>query len=395
MRKGRASTTKSFHRIRASLRNAGRLVSIAICTAAVASACKPDGRVRGASSDTSLMQSQPSADLHNVRVLGGATIGKLVLRPVDTIALGHADSSPAEVRATRVINQREYVLDFAGHALRVFDRSGQVLYTVPIGGPAQAALATPIDLAVRHDTVFVLDLNKEEGISAYDYDGNWLSRIPLKSVGSSMMDIAVDDSTVLIAATLLDSDIRSGDASIVRVVNLDGHSAPVGCAPDSKYRESIVRNGLLQIFRAFGVSSYGGLVYCRQVSTPVVQIIGRDGRRVGVENIAPPHYLWPPEAPMTQNVMAVNRYRSKWMAHTHFYPRPSGFLSVYTTYDQQRGSDVYRLFSCDSARGPVGCDTVSIAGVPQDFIEPDTLAVLAALRDSDDVQRLVLYQLIQ
>jgi hypothetical protein len=322
------------------------------------------------------------------------TTGSLTPLVLDSIAaspLGSdATTTPREVTRARIFGERIFVIDWSAHMVRAFHRSGLPIFSIPIDGRVDG-LDNPMSLAVVRDTLYVLELNKERGITAFDLQGR-RTRHFLLDIGSAAMDVTPVGDTLVVATSALDPDVARGRALLVRTVTREGTTLAAGCTPDPSYRKSVRRRGLLAMFRYVGVTESAGLLYCRQPATPVVQVLHPDGRAAGILRRAPPFYTPPPDVHESMNQVVIDRFRARWTEHTQFYPRPGGFLSVYSTPDSVTGAVRYRLFACDSTAGPVRCHVGESHGEPVAFVAPDTLVVLEPLRSAGQVRRLVWYR---
>lgn len=67
-------------------------------------------------------------------------------------------SMPIGVWIAKVSTNRIFVIDDAGHRFRMYDRRGRQLVALPTRRQASVGLATPTDVALDGDTVFVLNM---------------------------------------------------------------------------------------------------------------------------------------------------------------------------------------------------------------------------------------------
>jgi hypothetical protein len=317
----------------------------------------------------------------------------IFLDRVRTVPLG-ADPirTPASVARAKITRRGIVVIDEAARMVREYSKVGEPSFVIPIGSEAGSNLKSPVALASRGDTLLVLDLDPNRGITAFDTSGREIANTPVK-VPASTVDYVVTQDAYVVATIADTKEIADGAGVILWAVEKNGDATAFGCAPDSLYRRSIKNTGLFQLFRFFGVSSAGEQTFCRQPLSPVVHILDAKTRSVALLRRAPPFYQRPGDIPQTMNNVVVSKFRSTWTEHARFFPRARGFISVYTTFDSQIGRDKHLLFACDSTSGATRCGTRESPGMPLDFLSPDTLVIVEPLKGSRDVQRISFYRI--
>jgi hypothetical protein len=378
---------------RRALKGGARHGLLALCCVGIL-ACREGPEPAVAGTATATYSGDQEAAIAPYGVMAEKDMVPLRLDRVGQISLGRsAAESPASVERVKIGETMIMVVDEAGRRIRTFGRDGRLVANLAIDSTPKRDHRSPVALAARGDSMFVLDLDQSRGVTAYDGQGHRLFQFPIR-LNVSTVDYAVDGQSSVVASMGKDDDILNRRRGLLWTVERDGGSRLIGCVPDPLYRTSLQGDQLFQLFRFFGVAIGYGKVYCRQPVSPVVQMLGLDGRSLGVLRRAPPFYMRPPDiSQRNANKPTMDAFRAKWTEHAYFFPRSKGFLSSYTTFDLKNGRDRHLLFACDSATGPTRCGTSELAGRPADFIAPDTLVVVEPIEHADDLQRLGFYVL--
>lgn len=341
----------------------------------------------------SMDQSPPPAEWSFTRVDSAAT-GTISFVPSREVQLGEGKAA-SSANISRVIATGEgfFVIEGGAPAVVHYDRKGRHRFTIAIAPGKAGKLKTPRALAYRGDTLFVLDLDYRRGIAMFDGVGAHIGTIDLQ-VGSSAFDLSASPTSLAIATIAQDAEIRDGAATMLWFVSAGRAVRDGKCAPDPIYQRSLEQRGFFELFRAVGVSSFGGRTYCRQPVSPVVQVFSDDGAPMESIRLAPPFYVRGPDAPQSMNQLMVDRFSATWTEHRNFFPFQDGFVSVYSNFDTLTSTRRYRLFRCAGVSGPdPRCAVGSITDVPLDFLAPDTLLVLRATEDPLAPPRLALLHL--
>lgn len=296
--------------------------------------------------------------------------------------------TPGSVDHVQITPDRIFVSDNASSLMRGYSRAGVPIFSVPTHRTEQ--LDNPVQLSAIGDTLLVVDIDQHRGMTVIGPDGRIIRAVPLQ-VGSSTVGVAPLDGSLAVGTIAENADLATGHGAFVGVVTKHGELIASGCHPDPLYQESVKRTGLYAMFRFVGVSTRDNNIYCRQPVTPVVQIIGQDGRLVQVIREAPPFYRRGPDRPQSMNQPIVEQFRSTWWEHAQFYPVADGFISVYMTFDIGVGETVYRLFACRKTSGRSSCGVKVVPGIPVTFIQPDTLVTTTPLRRATDTRSLAFY----
>lgn len=351
-----------------------------------------DAGRRGAS-EASTRPVAANADLGRFDRIPESAVHPLGMQLIATVRLGNsAANTPAAVDRLKMSSNRIYVLDEPGRAVRAYDRRGAPIFTLPTGRTGARQLDTPVGLALRGDTLLLVDIDPRRGLSVVASSGVILRQVPLE-VGSTTVGVAPAGERTAVATIVASADISSGRGRLIHVVNDSGVSVASGCTPDPLYVTSVRRAGLFAMFRFTGVTASDGRLYCRQPVTPAIQVLGSRGELVSIIRAAPPFYRRGTDVPQSSNQVVVERFRSTWWEHQYFFPLRGGFVSVYSKYDTSAADSRYRLFGCTSAGTPDDCFAADAPGVPLDLIAPDTLVVSRPLSRVGGIQELAIYEL--
>lgn len=321
--------------------------------------------------------------------LDSSQVAALVLDSAGAIPLrGAGKDAAVEVTSLQATSHALYVIDEGAQAVRKYDRSGRLVFSVPSGRKSGGPLVSPEALAVRGDSLFVMDMKPSRGITILGTDGKVIGHVNVPSP-ASLATLAPTATGFAVTSIGLESSVVEGTATFLWTLGADGSVQPVGCSPDPIYAVSLRKRGFLGLFRNVGVSVNESRLYCRQPVSPVVQVFTLSGDSLPSIKVIPPFYRMGADAPQSMNQLTVNQFTSTWTEHLDFHPFGNGFLSVYAHFDVKRNARVYSLFRCVGDTGPSGyrCGTTEMTRRPLAFIAPDTI-VTVELAEASVVARL-------
>lgn len=386
---GRRSRSAEFRLVATARRGAGTAAAI-LLTFGCDEARKAGERSSPLSEGASPVA---TAELSRFEQLSDRDAPQRQLRLIATVDLGTGtENTPASVSRAKISYNRIYVSDEAGRTIKGYDRRGRLVFTLATRRTGLREIHTPVGLALRGDTLLMVDIDQKRGLTAVDSTGHIAYQRPL-AVGSSTVGVTPFGRDMAVATILENADITEGRGGFIHVVDDTGGSKAAGCLPDPLYRESVRAGGLYAMFRFTGVATSGNLLYCRQPITPVVQVLTSSGDRAHVIRLAPPFYRRGSDVPQSMNQVVLDRFRGTWWEHAHFFPVSSGFVSVYASYDTSTGQTRHRIFGCGAVDAARDCYVSDVPGSPVDVIASDTLVVSLPLRRIGDVQRLAFYRL--
>jgi hypothetical protein len=328
--------------------------------------------------DSEPAEHQASSDSTSWQWVDSSDVTRLDVREVQVVSLA-STLQAAAVNADHLLVHGDaiFVIDDGARAIRRYDRSGQLVFSVPIGKGAASDLLAPHAMVASDEKLFVMDRNHLNGVTVIDAKGKVAKRIKIQST-SSLSGIASDDSILLVARSGLQSELSEPmGVSLLSRVEASGASYPVRCVADPLYRASIRSHGFYSAFRSVGVASLNGIVYCRQPVSPVVQRFRSAGDSLTPIRVVPPFYRRGRDAAMSLNQRDINAFTSTWTEHLDFFPYGGGFYSVYAHFDTVISARKYRLFGCSiKNRVASSCGMANLADRPLSFLPPDTLATL-------------------
>lgn len=370
-----------------------RAISLVVLAVLAVGCNRPGDAGRGGASETSTRAMAANRDLERFERIPDSAVHPLRMQLIATVRLGNsAANTPVAVDRVKLSPNRIYVLDEAGGAVRAYDRRGTPIFTLSTGRSGARQLDTPAGMALRGDTLLLVDIDPRSGLSVVDSSGVILRQVPLE-VGSTTVGVAPAGERTAVATIVSSADVISGRGRFIHVVNDSGVSVASGCTPDALYAASVRRGGLFAMFRFTGVTASDGRLYCRQPVTPVIQVLDSRGELVNVIRTAPPFYRRGTDVPQSSNQVVVERFRSTWWEHQYFFPLRGGFVSVYSKYDTSAADSRNRLFGCTSLGTPGDCFVADAPGAPLDLIAPDTLVVSRPLSRVGGIQELAIYEL--
>lgn len=313
-------------------------------------------------------------------------VSPLSLRKVRFITLGDSDSAPARVQDVLVIGDSIFVLDDFAKRVRVYDRHGRPLLTFGNDGHGLDGFADPWSLASSGDRVLVLNMRRTRPVQIWDRHGTYVGTHAIVRWASPTGMVAVGNTVVLSTFTPAKVD---GHEFLVFIADSAGVLVGHGCLRDSRYAVSASHQGILPMFSPSTLTTDGRRIYCTQPASAVVQELDLRGNLVGVMRRTPPFYRAPTDAPNSMNPKMIYRFLSTWTGLRKFYPRPGGFISLYSTADSTK--DLYKIFACDSSRGPIRCSAGDSPGRLVAVLPGDTMVVLEPPRAGSALPQLGLY----
>jgi hypothetical protein len=347
----------------------------AILSAVVAACGTHVERKSGEPPDSKSSPADVSAETY--RILGPGQVDSMKLSEVAFVSLGtDTNSSPRSIHSLAVSRNGIALADGVRHQIRNFDRSGRSKGTLQYDG-VDGSLKTPVSISVMADTAYVLDLDENRGVTVTTEAGRISRRIPLET-GSSGFSIAATENGLIGTGVGSDAGIRAGTVRFAYRLDHNGRKLSTMCTPDPVYAASIARNGMFQLFRAAGVSTRDGRVFCRQPVSPLVQVFDTRGNRLPYPMVAPPFYLRQNDAPQSMNQRALERFAATWTEHRAFHPTADGYLSVYSRFDPKAQRVRFQLFRCRAAKSvEMRCGVAESEREPLAFVEPDTIVTAA------------------
>jgi hypothetical protein len=350
----------------------GVLVALVGCTA------RDGATSRGNEADASAPQpASPEQPIDFHYEVGGNGESNLALKRVSTIRLGaRIDETPTDVRSLIVQGRRIFVLDGKMRRLRGYDIAGKLVFNVGKWGKDDGEMDTPVALKMQGDTLMLLDLSHVDHVKLYSLDGEYLTArvFPLPE-GATSFEVSRER---MVFATLSGRQKYSLSYAMMGTDN-HGHVLWLGCQADPQYAASDKAHEMASKYAFRTVASSADRLYCIQPLSPLVQIYDTLGNFVGAFRRAPTFYKPPTHVAETQNVKEMLQYESQWTLHAGIFAFPGGILSVYQTYDLQRGAMNYLLFRCDSlttATPNARCATAKSPGQPVGLVGTDTLLVV-------------------
>jgi len=334
-------------------------VVVALMAGAFTTAC----RAAMASDDISAFPSTTA--------VAASSVGNLTLESIDSLQLGVRDSTQIG-RVTHFLPtaDRYYVIDGVSKHVLAFDHHGVFVSQIGRTGAGLDEYEDPYRVAVRGDSVFVLDLARFSHVLAFDRAGSYIGGFDWKNERMPT-DLLLTPSGMIISTTVQPEQGRV--ANVLHLVGAGDDGEATSCQVDPRIVESERKNGMLGALAFARLSAFGDRVYCAQATTPVVQVVDTTGRRLAPLTIKPPFYIAPVDRPLTMNTKHMMAFNASFTTHVSFAPTRSGFVSTYSQYDTTSQRTSYLLFACDSAQGSRQCGTARTERRVVHFATPDTL----------------------
>ena len=204
-------------------------------------------------------------------------------------------------------------------------------------------------LAVDGDTVFVVDPGRGRAITTFDWNGELIAvgQLPLSH---PPLVVRARASQMYVLAYPAANPAQEAEEGRDRVWIIDSGREVIGhgCSADPRYIESNVQDGRIGRMLGGSIALEADRLYCVQAISPMIQVMGLDGGELGVITIRPPFYQDPVDAPFAMDREHALQFLSEWTAHRGVYPlrEGTGFVSVYSQYDQSIEDFRYWLFRC-------------------------------------------------
>ena len=268
---------------------------------------------------------------------------------VGMIPLGSSiDESPVNVSRAVVTPGAVSITDAGTGRILRYGRNGRLEFSIPTGAKMSARLIRPVDLAVSGDSLFVLDMDQNNGITVIDGSGAVVGAHDVPT-NASTSSIAFADGRFVVTTIARDVDVLAGTARYTSIIDADGSFLTQVCKPDPMYAQSLNARGLFGLFRGVSASIHGERIYCHQALTPIVQVFTLQGDSLPAIRVAPPFYRRGTDAPQSMNQLELNEFSSTWTEHLDFYPFDDGFLSVYALFDITENQRRYLLLQMPRA----------------------------------------------
>lgn len=298
------------------------------------------------------------------------------LAPLELVALGRVTLQAPDtlsvhrVGDVHVTPQAIYIVDEGAKRVLAFAPDGRLRGLIGRSGLDDDAYEDPYRVAVRHDSVFVLDLGRFSHVPVYRPDGSHLGGVDWTNERMPT-DLRLTADGMLVTTTVA-SDGSTGP-EYLHIVGPGGITRATGCRVNPRVLSSDRRGGMLGALTFTSVSALGDRIYCAQPTTPVVFVVDTAGRPLPPIRLAPPFYVPPRDMPLTTNTRRALGFTGSFTTHAGFEPTPHGFISTYSRYDTTAQQHRYSLFACDSAGGPRRCGVLPLGARVLRVATPDTV----------------------
>lgn len=284
----------------------------------------------GSEDSASSMAALPHSDLPP-----GVVVRELQVRRARTIDLGR-DSDGFVNAITEVARSDSllFVLDGMARTITAYQESnGTFVHRFGGQGRGPGEFGDPMALAVFDDTVYVVDPTLGPRVSVFRHDGTFIELRDLQVTGSPTDIIA--DAEGLAVITPFVPEEKSGQWHIAHRLTHGGEWVSSSCSRDGRFAISEAEGGVVARMQ---------YAYNR------------------------------PFTGMSQSGMFA--FLSTWTTHAEAYVWRDGFLSVYTSHDQELATVVHHVFTCVLDDGRVQeCGTVEGLGRILDAPHRDTIYV--------------------
>ncbi len=323
----------------------------------------------GSEDSASSMAALPHSDLPP-----GVVVRELQVRRARTIDLGR-DSDGFVNAITEVARSDSllFVLDGMARTITAYQESnGTFVHRFGGQGRGPGEFGDPMALAVFDDTVYVVDPTLGPRVSVFRHDGTFIELRDLQVTGSPTDIIA--DAEGLAVITPFVPEEKSGQWHIAHRLTHGGEWVSSSCSRDGRFAISEAEGGVVARMQYAYLTATTDAISCTQPISPTFQVI--EGEVPGF-SYAPPFYRAPVDRPfagMSQSGMFA--FLSTWTTHAEAYVWRDGFLSVYTSHDQELATVVHHVFTCVLDDGRVQeCGTVEGLGRILDAPHRDTIYV--------------------
>lgn len=336
----------------------------------------------------------PAPEADSYRTMSSDEVSPLELVRIDSLVLTIPSGLIGWVTDFQRYDGRYYLLDAYDKMVHVFDSGGSHLLSFGGKGSGPGEFIRPLALAFDRDEVLVIDPGQSTLMDAFGDDGTFHSAeyLPLPRIPMSI-EVVEGDLYVMTAGA---PDSAGGGWELLTVIDSNFEVVGRGCRIDARTVASKLSRGIVGIFQASAVAVLDGRVYCTQPISPIVQVMGPDGRALGRVAVAPPFYRTPVDRPITLNQKEMFKYVAGFTAHNAFYPLRDGpgFVSVYSSWDVESGSYRYWLFRCtlDADWGVHDCAAMESRKLPV-LITPEGEVFLLENGEADGPPVVGIYRL--
>lgn len=312
----------------------------------------------------------------------GVDVGLLTLERLDSLVLDIPKGVVQTITEFARQDRGYVVLDGGGQRVHVFDLQGK--HVLSLGGPGDGPgeFRDPMSLALRGDTIVVVDPGRGRAMTTFDWNGELLSAGQLPLSHSPLVVRAEANQTYVLAypATTPTEEAQEG-RSRVWILGSSGEVVGRGCYSDPRYIESSAQDGRIGRMLEGSIALEADRLYCIQAISPGIQVMGLDGGMIGAITIRPPFYRDPVDGPFAADRKTGLQFLSEWTAHRGIYPlrEGTGFVSVYSQYDPSIEDFRYWLFRCELGQEVrvTRCATAEVAQRPV-LVTPDGTVFLEA-----------------
>ena len=305
------------------------------------------------------------------------SVERITLEEVGSVTLGDDPSVAPRTVSHLVIDTRSIALIDVGQAtVYRYDRAGKTAFVLSTRNSTSTGLQAPNTLVLAGESTYVADMEQGAGIFVFDVRGNLVKRIRLRT-NSASVGLVSSSAGLALATLATDQDVSARKAQFLAFLNADGTLVAQGCIPDPVYSTSVSQRRFLGLFREIGVSTDGARIYCRQPVSPTIQVFDLHGRPIQSIRFRPPFYVRASDTTATMSQPEIERFETKGMLHSAFFPTSDGFVSVYSRFDEALGRRRYQLFRArrNSAQRQVfGVAESELE--PVAFLAPDTLVTV-------------------
>lgn len=284
------------------------------------------------------------------RRLAEREVRALQLVRVDSLVLALPEGQVQGITAFRRYKGGYLVLDGFAAKVHVFDAQGQHVLTFGGKGDGPGEFRDPMDIDRFHDSLLVLDPARGGVLHTLTPDGEWVAteRLPLPHPAFGIQ-VGGEEIFVMTYGPRTPEQESQEGADILWILDKNLEIVGRGCPMEAGYMESYARNGRVgrTLLGAFNVLD--SLVYCIQSISPAVVILNRNNHEFRRVVAVPPFYRGPVDEPFTLNQKAVFAFLATWTAHRSIYGLEggSGFVSVYSQFNEQDGGFRYWILRCD------------------------------------------------
>ncbi|MBL0938580.1 MAG: hypothetical protein IBJ03_06785 [Gemmatimonadaceae bacterium] len=293
----------------------------------------------------------------------------MFLEAIDSVSLSGSESGQVG-RITHFLPTSEgyFVIDGSNKVVLAFDATGALTAQVGRNGMEMDQYEDPYRVAVRGDSIFVLDLARFSHVLVFDRGGAYVGGVNWKNERMPT-DMQLTNTGMAISTTVKPE--RGKPSDVMHIVT--EAKSFTGCQIDPRIIESDRKGGMLGSMVFATISKNADRIFCALPTTPVVQVVDTSGRLLPPVTSAPPFYVAPLDKPLTMNTKQMMAFNASFTTHVAFTPTPSGFVSTYSQYDTVGQRTKYMLFACDSANAIRTCGTSQVDRRVLHVASPDTV----------------------